>query len=79
MKAGVPVITSNRAAMPETAGDAALICDPFNVQSISEQMKRLEHEPNLSESLVKQGIKRAKDFSWDRTADLLWESVKKSI
>ena len=75
MKCGVPVITSDVSSMPEVAGNAALLCSPFKSDSISEQMKRLVHEPNLSNSLIEKGLVRAKDFSWDRTSELLWESL----
>lgn len=77
MQSGVPVITSNLSSMPEIAADAALLCNPFEVKSIAEQLKKLQHEPNLRESLIEKGKKRAQDFSWDKTAKLLWESVEK--
>ena len=77
MQAGVPVITSNVSSMPEIASGAALLCNPFDSKSIAEQMKRLIHEPNLSESLVSKGALRAKDFSWDKSAGLLWENIEK--
>lgn len=77
MQSGVPVITSNLTSMPEIAGDAALLCNPFKSKSIAEQMKKLIHEPGLSESLIIKGKKRLSDFSWDKTAELLWRSIEK--
>ena len=79
MKAGVPVITSNVSSMPEIASDAALFCDPYSTVSIAEQMKKLIHEPGLSESLIQKGFTRATDFSWDKTAGLLWKSVERML
>ena len=76
MKCGVPVITSDVSSMPEVAGNAALLCSPFKSDSISEQMKRLVHEPNLSNSLIEKGLVRAKGFSWDKTSELLWKSME---
>ena len=76
MKCGVPVITSDVSSMPEVAGNAALLCSPFKSDSISEQMKRLVHEPNLSNSLIEKGLVRAKGFSWDKTSELLWKSLE---
>ena len=76
MKCGVPVITSDVSSMPEVAGNAALLCSPFKSDSISEQMKRLVHEPNLSNSLIEKGLLRAKGFSWDKTSELLWKSLE---
>lgn len=78
MKSGVPVITSNVTSMPNVAGNAALQCDPKNEKQIAEQMKRLVHEPTLSNQLIEKGLARANDFSWDKTAELLWDSVLKS-
>ncbi|MGB0403703.1 MAG: glycosyltransferase family 4 protein [Salibacteraceae bacterium] len=78
MKSGVPVITSNVTSMPDVAGNAALLCNPKSKKEIAEQMKRLVHEPGLSDSLIKKGLIRANDFSWDKTAELLWESILKS-
>ena len=62
MQSGVPVITSNVSSMPEIAGDAALICNPFEYKSIVEQMKRLIHEPNLTEDLITRGKERGERF-----------------
>jgi glycosyltransferase involved in cell wall biosynthesis len=76
MNCGVPVITSDVSSMPEVAGNAALLCSPFKSDSISEQMKRLVHEPNLSNSLIEKGLVRAKGFSWDKTSELLWKSLE---
>lgn len=79
MKCGVPVITSDVSSMPEVAGDAALLCNPFESNSIAEQIKHLVHEPNLSDNLIEKGLIRAQDFSWDKTSELLWESIEKCI
>ncbi|MBD81125.1 MAG: glycosyltransferase [Crocinitomicaceae bacterium] len=79
MKCGVPVITSDVSSMPEIAGDASLLCNPLSSDSISEQMKRLIHEPQLAESIIEKGFKRANDFSWDKTTGLLWESMKNCL
>jgi len=79
MKCGVPVITSDVSSMPEVAGSAALICNPFKSDSISEQMKQLIHEPNLSQGLIEKGFVRAQDFSWDKTSNLLWESIAQTV
>lgn len=79
MRCSVPVITSNVSSMPEVAGESTLLVDPFSVNSIAEQMQRLVNEPGLSENLIEKGNKRAQDFSWDKTAELLWKSVERCI
>lgn len=75
-KAEVPVITSNVTSMPEVAGDAALLTDPFRVEDIADAMKRITFDPDLREYLIKKGKKRGKMFSWDKTAENFWVSIE---
>lgn len=77
MQSGVPVITSNTSSMPEIAGDAALLADPFSPASIAEQMIKVTQNESLRLELIAKGKNRAKDFSWDKTADELWKSIEK--
>jgi glycosyltransferase involved in cell wall biosynthesis len=71
MACGCPVITSNASSCPEVAGDAALIVPPDDVDGITSAMTRLLREPDLAESLRARGLRRARDFSWQRSAQLL--------
>jgi glycosyltransferase involved in cell wall biosynthesis len=68
MACGCPVITSNRAACPETAGDAALIVDPDSEDAIGEAMRRLATEPELRAAMRAQGLARASTFSWEASS-----------
>lgn len=79
MRSGVPVITSNTTSMPEVGGEAVLTADPGSVEEIANQMVRLSADQELRKQLIKKGLERSKCFSWDRTAALLWESIKRSI
>ncbi len=74
-----PVITSNITSMPEVAGDAALLVNPFSVSSISEGMARIAKDEALRKKLVMRGRKRKESFSWDKTAGLLWDSMEKAL
>ena len=76
--AGTPVITSNVTAMPEVAGDAALLIDPFSIQSISNAMQKITADENLRKSLIEKGNERKKDFTWQKSADKLWASIEKA-
>ena len=78
-RAGVPVITSNITAMPEVAGDAALLVNPFQIKEIAEAMKSITFVPELRKRLVEKGFQRSRMFSWDKTARLFWESVEKTM
>jgi len=79
MRSGVPVITSNVTSMPEVAGNAALLCDPFSVSSIAESMMKIANDEQLRKTLIEAGLKRQNDFSWDKTAVQLWNSIEKTI
>ena len=74
-----PVITSNVTSMPEVAGDAAIIVDPFSVKSICEGMVKIATDPTLADSLNEKARERRKVFSWQKTADLLWNSMEKAL
>lgn len=79
MNCNTPVITSNVTSMPEIAADAALLIDPFSVQSITNAMEMLYKNSDLRNSLIEKGNKRKLDFSWDKTADALWQCIEKTI
>jgi glycosyltransferase involved in cell wall biosynthesis len=75
MSAHVPVITSNVTSMPEVAGDAALLVDPHDPEGIKNAMVRLYRDGELREDLVRKGTAQKERFSWDRSSDLLWQSI----
>ena len=72
-KCDVPVITSNVTSMPEVAGDAALLVDPFDINSIASAME-LVMDDNVRNSLIEKGRIRRNDFSWDKAAEQ-WYTV----
>ena len=73
-KCDVPVITSNVTSMPEVAGDAALLIDPFDVESIASAMELVMDE-NARNSLIEKGGERRNDFSWDKAAEGWWNVI----
>ena len=79
MKSGVPVLAGNKTSLPEVGGDAVHYCDPFSVEDIAKQLLELLENENLRTSLIEKGIKRSEKFSWDNTADKLWETFKKMM
>lgn len=74
-RSGTPVITSNVTSMPEIAGNAALTADPFDSKSISDAMTLLVNDPALRDDLILKGFQRSKDFSWEKSASNLWNSI----
>lgn len=77
--AGVPVITSNVTSMPEVAADAAILVDPFDPTAISKAMQLVTEDRSLAKRMVQRGHERAMDFSWDRSAGLLWNCIEKTM
>lgn len=69
MMAQVPTLTSNRSALPEVAGDAALLVDPFQEEEIAAGLRRLAEDDSLRASLISKGLERARRFTWDRTVE----------
>jgi alpha-1,3-rhamnosyl/mannosyltransferase len=66
--AGVPVVCSSAGALPEIAGDSAILFDPHSADSIATALKRGLLDADLRETLVAKGHENARGFSWDRTA-----------
>lgn len=73
-----PVITSNTTSMPEVAGNAALLADPCDPEAIAEELTELATNKELRSELINKGAVRKNDFSWQKSADLLYESIKKT-
>ena len=73
MACGVPVITSNTSSMPEVAGDAALLIDPFNPAEITDAMMKILDNKELKSDLIKKGLIRAAAFSWKAMAQNVLE------
>jgi glycosyltransferase involved in cell wall biosynthesis len=79
LRSDVPVICSNTTSMPEIAGDAAILVDPFSVASIADAMIKLKSDQQLRSKLIENGKKRKNNFTWDKTANDLWTSILKTI
>lgn len=71
LASGVPVVTSNTTSLPEVAGDAAVLIDPYDVQSICEGISKILHDSELSATLRVQGPIQAKKFDWHTSAKVL--------
>lgn len=75
----VPVITSNVTSMPEVAGDAALLVDPFSVKSIAQGLEKIAFNPDMRDELIAKGRERRKLFTWQNSADQLWKVIEKIL
>lgn len=73
MACGTPVITSDTSAMPEIAGDGAVLVDPFKVEDIAEAILKLENDKEYCNKQIEYGLERVKKFSWEATAKAMLE------
>lgn len=78
MQAEVPIITSNVTSLPEIAGDAALLVNPYEVDEIKNAMIKIWQDEVLRKDLIAKGSIQKQKFSWEKSGDLLWESIKKA-
>jgi len=67
MACGTPVITSNLSALPEVAGDAAILVNPYNTSELSAAMHSIATDTQLRSRLSTLGLQRARQFSWANT------------
>lgn len=76
MACGVPVLTADIASLPEVTGDCAVYCDPYSEETIAEGLRTLYSNPELRADLSRRGLERAKTFTWDSSAEQLYEVYK---
>jgi glycosyltransferase involved in cell wall biosynthesis len=69
MASGCPVITSNRFGTKEIGGNAVMLVDPENVDSIAQGMRRVATDKELRDEMVQEGYKRERQFSWEKCAE----------
>lgn len=74
MASGVPVVSSNTSAIPEVAGEGAILLDPSDPEAIARMLVELEENKVWYEEQVHYGLNRALDFSWEKTAKKLLET-----
>ena len=67
MGCGIPVVTANTTAMPEVAGDAAILVDPTSVEEIARAMAQVSSDTSLRKQLREKGLAQAAKFSWEAT------------
>ena len=68
MACGTPVLCSNTSSLPEVAGDAGVQVDPYSVESIEKGIRNLLEDKSLAGKCRKDGLERARQFSWEKTA-----------
>jgi len=79
MKMGTPVITSSVTSMPEVAGEAALLVNPDSLEDIAMSLQKIVDNPALRIDLKRKGLSRYKDFSWEKSADTIYQALKSVV
>jgi glycosyltransferase involved in cell wall biosynthesis len=68
----IPVVTSTRSALPQVAGDAALLVDPEDTDALSVALGRLATDEGLRKDLIRRGVERARQFTWKAALERTW-------
>ena len=76
MGCGTPVITSNISSLPEVAGEAALLINPYHVEEITAAMEKIATDDEMRSQLKTLGLQQAKKFSWQTTGKQTLETLK---
>lgn len=79
IQSGVPVLVSDSSSMPEVAGDAGILVDPKSTEDIAEKMGLLYTDEKLYGRLKNACPDQAAKFSWDRTAQKIWEHIESCL
>ncbi|HEU0123663.1 MAG TPA: glycosyltransferase family 1 protein [Bryobacteraceae bacterium] len=76
---GVPVVTSDRSALAEVAGEAALNVNPEDVGELAQALQTLMDQPSLRRELAQRGRERASHFTWERAVDATWQAYQELL
>jgi glycosyltransferase involved in cell wall biosynthesis len=79
MSLGIPVIATSRGALPELVGDAAVLIDPEDPESIVAALDRVLSENSLAETMGRRGLERSRRFQWEHTAEAIHEAFREAI
>lgn len=79
MACGTPVITSNLSSLPEVAGDAAILINPYNTAEITDAMQMVATDGELRSHLSIKGIARANKFTWEKTGKATLELLSRYL
>ena len=82
MACGCPVVSSNRASLPEIGGHEALYFDPFNQDDMVSKISQVLNSPSLRRQMIENGFKKSKWFNWEKlakqTLEVYYESCSRT-
>jgi glycosyltransferase involved in cell wall biosynthesis len=79
MACGCPVLTSNLSSMPEVAGEAALLVDPYDIEAVSSALLEMCTSERLRSGLAVRGRLRALDYTWSRSARVVMDDLERLV
>ena len=79
LQCGTPALTSNVSSLPEVAGNAGLLANPFSVEEIAQGMLQLAQNETLHAELSQNCAGQAAQFHWDKTAQACWQTLLKAL
>lgn len=77
MSSGIPTVTSNTSSLPEIAINAAIMVDPLNSDELADAIYSAAYDEQLRQKLIKNGLARADEFSWHKTAEATMKIYQK--
>lgn len=79
MACGCPVITSRIPVLQETVADAGIFVEPYDIAALEERMYEVIHDPQLRRDLIRKGLERARQFTWEKTAEVVIKVYKELL
>jgi len=79
MQCGTPVITSNVSSLPEIVGEKGVMVSPDDPIALCHAMQKLVLNTQYRSEMILYGLKRAKEFSWKKTAEMTWQVYEEVI
>jgi glycosyltransferase involved in cell wall biosynthesis len=76
---GTPVLAANSSSLPEIAGGAALLVDPRDSGALTAALRRIADDGNLRHDLERQGLINVKQFTWERTASSVLQTLERAV
>ena len=77
MACGCPVVTSNTSSLPEVVGDAGVMVDPYDTDSLAQAMKEILTDDKFRDDMIRKGLEQSRKFSWEKTAEQTLEVYNK--
>ncbi len=79
MACGCPVVTSNTSSLPEVVGEASIMVNPYDTDSLAQAMREVLTNSKLRDNMVRKGLEQSKKFSWEKAAEQTQEVYKKLV